>query len=156
MLLLAKTLILLIIAGYALLLLRTTQLQWTNNQSIFSGTVAPTTLPDGLYAGTVNGPQGSWLGKIFIAAEHRGINNFMDAGKTVQKYPFTLSIGEGVHDRKNVIQVDYDLPENPFWLRPCLDELVELSPGEYLGKLNIRIFPGYPFTLTYFRLHQRT
>ena len=86
-------------------------------------------------------------------ATHTGINEFTGKDmKTYEKYPFTFSIGPGSHDLKSVIQIDYNNSINPFWLRPVLDEIVETAPGEYLGKLQLRIVPGYPFTLTYFRL----
>ena len=142
---------------YVLLLFRTVTLEWTTNQSLFSAGADVATLPDGDYNGQVEGPQFSWLGKQFNASSLTGINRFTDSrGTIIHAYPFKMYTGEGVHDKREVISVDYDVPNNPFWLRPCLDELVETSPGHYLGKLHIRIFPGYPFTLLYFRLEKVT
>jgi hypothetical protein len=149
---LTKLLLLFLVIIFAVFFIRTWQLLWTDEQTQFSRGSA-STMPDGLYAGTVPGPKISWLGKKFNASARTGINIFSSGvGKTVEKYPFVLSAGHGVHDSIQVIKIDYNVAENPLWLRPILDEIVQTGPGEYLGKLQVRILPGYPFTLTYFRL----
>jgi len=134
---------------------RTWQLEHSNEQKVFAaGSVTNT--PDGLYKGSVHGYSGSWQGKKFDAAHSRGINMFAGSGDTkVEKYAFTTSLGKGARDTAlDVIKIEYDIPENPWWLRPILDEIVETSPGHYLGKLQVRIIPGYPFTLAFFELSQ--
>jgi hypothetical protein len=152
----SKAVLLLALIVLALLLARTSQLEWGSDQRVFAQGTADT-LPTGLYAGSVPGPEVSWLGKSFDSGNASGVNNFKAKdGTTVQKYPFTLSLGSGVHDRQKVVRIDYDLPANPWWLRPILDEIVLIAPHQYLGKLQFRIIPGYPFTLTYFRLSQNT
>ncbi|MDB5237074.1 MAG: uncharacterized protein JWL88_176 [Parcubacteria group bacterium] len=147
-----KIILVLIAIIFAGLLIRTQQLLWTSDQSQFSsGSIA--NIPDGLYAGTVVGPAVSWKGKKFDSASGTGINIFAEPnGADTQKYPFAFSVGRGLYDPIQVIRVDYDLPANPLWLRPVLDEVVEVAPDEYLGKLQLRIVPHYPFTITYFRL----
>jgi len=146
-----KIFLLLLVLIFSALLIRTSQLLWTDEQSQFTrGTV--TVLPDGLYTGTVAGPSFSWKGKWFDRSGHTGINIFAGANGDMEKYPFTESVGSGVHDDISVIRIDYNVSQNPWWLRPVLDEVVEVAPGAYLGKLQLRIIPGYPFTLTYFTL----
>jgi hypothetical protein len=140
-------------AVLALLLLRTIQISSMSDQALFSKGTVGTTLPNGLYAGTVEGPRVSWRGKKFDSATKTGINVFSSPqGSTTEKYPFTFSVGAGSHDPINVIKIDYNLRENPLWLRPILDEIVEIAPSEFLGKLQFRLIPDFPFTLTYFRL----
>lgn len=157
MLLLAlKIIALVLVTVLVLLLVRTNQLLWTQDQTSFTHALETDTLPNGTYAGTVTGPKVSWLGKKFNAATHSGINLFSTASGTfIEKYPFTLSIGPGVHDNRLVVQIEYNSLTNPLWLRPVLDEIVEVAPGEYLGKLQVRLIPGYPFTITYFRLSKK-
>jgi hypothetical protein len=137
----------------AVLLLRTIQISMMPDQVLFSKGVVPAVLPNGLYAGTVAGPRVSWLGKKFNSATKTGINIFSSGqGSTTEQYPFTFSVGKGSHDPISVIRIDYNLRANPLWLRPVLDEIVEIAPDEYLGKLQIRLIPGFPFAATYFRL----
>ena len=150
--------------------LRTRQLERSANQKVFAGGTVPNPLPNGLYNGTVPGHTVSWLGKKFFATgesasggdapEGTGINVFApldiklsNGVTTSEKYPFKTSVGKGAHDGTlDVIKIDYNIPGNPLWLKPILDEVVEVSPNKFLGKLQLRIIPGYPFTLTYFEL----
>lgn len=133
---------------------RTWQMEHSANQKSFTDGIVPNPLL-GLYAGSVPGHTVSWLGKKFLpaqagnAASGSGVNVFQDG----ERYPFTTSVGGGLRDTKiQVFKIDYDTPRNPFWLRLILDEIVQVSPGHYLGKLHVRIIPGYPFTLAYFEL----
>ncbi len=152
MFLILKLILLVLVSLNTILLIRTAQLAWTKDQTDFArGTV--TNLPNGLYAGSVEGTPVSWKGKKFDAVTHTGINLFSSStGTSTEKYPFVFSVGKGTHDPIQVIRIDYNLPANPFWLRPILDEIVEVAPGEYLGKLQLRMFPGYSNTLTFFHL----
>ncbi|MDB5195323.1 MAG: uncharacterized protein JWO84_507 [Parcubacteria group bacterium] len=137
-------------------MIRTSQVLWTHDEDRFlSGTAAH--LPDGLYAGSLAGPSGTWKGKRFDREAHRGVNIFATpSGLDAEKYPFTVSVGPGTHDSISVIRIDYNVAANPFWLRPVLDEIVEVAPGQYLGKLELRVLPGYPFTLLFFNLSATT
>lgn len=152
-----------IIVFFLIHILRTWQLEHSANQKLFTSGTIPNPLPNGLYKGTVPGHTFSWLGKKFFAAgesasggnasEGTGINLFKDGSATTEKYPFKTSLGLGLRDHSlNVLQIDYNIPANPFWLRPILDEIVEIAPGHYLGKLQVRFIPGFPFTLSYFEL----
>jgi hypothetical protein len=136
-----------------LLFLRTVQMATTPDQKEFLKGTLGTMLPDGLYTGSVSGSPVSWTGKKFDNTTMTGINLFVEKdGSTNQKYPFVFSTSEGAYDPIQVIRIDYNLPTNPFWLRPVLDEIVQVAPGKYLGKLQVRIIPYYPFTLTFFTL----
>ena len=160
---LLKIIVAIIVVLIVLGFLRTWQLERSANQKVFAGGTVPNPLPNGLYNGTVPGHTVSWLGKKFFAtgesasggdaSEGTGINVFQNGSGTSEKYPFKTYIGKGAHDGAlDVIKIDYNIAGNPLWLKPILDEIVEVSPNKFLGKLQLRIIPGYPFTLTYFEL----
>ncbi len=109
-------------------------------------------MPDGVYQGDI-GRATSWVGKKFDAQTSSGINVFNENGAKVEKYPFITSTNKGVVDKNlDVIKIDYNVPENPFWLRLIADEIVEIAPNEYSGKMFVKVIPGFPFALLYFRL----
>ena len=142
-------LLILAIVGVA----RTWQEEHRANQKLFSTGTVPAPLPDGFYTGTVPGHTFSWLGKKFNAADAVGINVFTDGEGQAERYPFKTSSAKGIRDRNlEVLAIDYDTSGNPFWLRPILDEIVQVAPNQYLGKLHIRLIPGYPVTVGYFEL----
>ena len=151
---LLKVLIGLVLAAMLLCVARTWQMEHSPRQALFEKGIIPNPLPDGMYQGSVPGHTFSWLGKKFNAADSTGINVFSDAmGGQTTKYPFKTSVGKGVHDANlDVLKIDYNIPDNPLWLRLVLDEVVQTGPDQYLGKLQFRIIPGYPFTLSYFEL----
>ncbi len=121
-------------------------------QQFLNGTV-PNPLPDGLYAGSVAGLTTSWKGKRFDAASSMGVNIFDAGNAAFERYPFQTSVGAGVRvGGEQVLRIDYNIPQNPPWLHPILDEVVEVAPRQLLGKLQLRIIPGYPFMLGFFEL----
>jgi hypothetical protein len=130
------------------------QTQHSAQAAIFRKGKVRSQLPDGLFSGTVAGQQIVWQGKKFDAKNKTGINVFDKLGKTVERYPFLLSTGTGLADPIDVIRIDYNIPENPIWLRMVLDEIVEVEPGHYLGKLHFKVLPGLSFALGYFELRQ--
>ena len=70
-------------------------------------------------------------------------------------YPFKTYFGPGLRDHGvETMKIDYQLPTVPFYARPILDEIVEVSPGKYLGKIHYRLIPGFPFTIGYFWLEK--
>lgn len=136
-------------------------LTWHTNSSETEKAFAAGTIPapalSGFYKGSVDLPvKVTWLGKKFDAATSTGINVFDSGlGSTTDKYSFRYGEIAALHEPGiKVIAIDYDLPQNPFWVRPIFDELVQVAPGKYLGKMNVRIIPGYPFTLGFFRLEK--
>ncbi len=142
----------LVVLALALGFFRTWQVENSDDAKLFASSSAPTVKLDGFYKGSVSSPvKITWAGKKFSAASSTGINIFDDgSGSTSEKYPFTLI--DGNHDGKKVLDINYDRPENPFWVRPILDELVQTEKGTYLGKLTLRVVPSYPFSLGFFRL----
>ncbi len=121
--------------------------QTSVRQAQFLGGKSFSRLPDGFWRGDTSLPKGSWLGKRFDRESGTGINVFRDG----ERIPFKMYESHGIWDPKlTVTRVDYNIPENPFWLRPALDEVVEIAPGKLLGKIHYRIFPGSSITLGYF------
>jgi hypothetical protein len=76
-----------------------------------------------------------WRGKSFTprtADEGEGINRVVsDAWKL---YRFETAIGPSRAGAFDALQLDYDLPENPFFIRAIKDEMRELRPGLWLGQ----------------------
>ena len=153
---LLKTLVAIVVVTVALGLGRTWQEENSRQQQDFLAGTLPSPAPDGVYMGSVPGHTFSWIGKKFDASHERGINVFNDGtGTTTERYPFMTAVGKGVRDTNlDVMKIDYDMPGNPFWLKFILDEIVQVAPGQYLGKMHVRIIPGYPFTLLFFHLRK--
>ena len=114
----------------------------------------PTALPNGFYRGSVGGRHGRWQGKSFSVATARGINIFATKeGGVRESQPFKFYVGKGIQQHSlDVIKIDYDLPENDLWIRPLLDEIVQIAPDMYLGKLYYRLNAHTYFALGYFEL----
>lgn len=143
----------LIIAGFIL----TQKNQRHVYQKEFLSGKMPEILPDGFFKGTApHGYYGSWRGKKIDAKTATGTNVFFTAGRGEEdKYHFKIYKDKGLEaSGLTALFMDYALPENPFWARPILDEMVEIAPGKYLGKIHLRLIPGFPFTLGYFRLEK--
>ncbi len=74
-----------------------------------------------------------WRGKSFhadSATEGEGINRVVLLG---DKYPFDTRVDPSAIDGDPCIFLDYDLPENPFFIRAIRDELRQVGPDLYLG-----------------------
>ena len=80
-----------------------------------------------------------WRGKTFDPADEQhgfGINRvFTDRLKL---FRFATSIGPSKAGPFDALQLDYDLPENPWFIRRIEDEIRELSPGLWLGQAYFR------------------
>lgn len=79
-----------------------------------------------------------WAGKSFLAAndaEGNGINRIQAAGVLGRQdlFPFETHVGASALDGDKAIVLDYDLSDNPAWIRRVHDEVREVSPGVYLG-----------------------
>src|SRR5260221_286785 len=128
-------------------------LQSPLEEKFVAGTM-PYPLPSGFYEGSVANYSGTWRGKTFDQQKATGINVFANAKddtQVVQQYPFKTYMGEGLQDPQPVLKIDYNIPENPIWLRLIVDEIVETEPGHYLGKMLVNLIPGHPLTLTWFQ-----
>jgi hypothetical protein len=100
-----------------------------------------------------------WKGKRFAPATEWGVNQFdrsvlgamriiwpghrpeRVAGGLVEAFPFRTRTEPGTVDPDvTVLAIDYDDEANPaFLVRRILDELVEVAPGTYLGKVLFRV-----------------
>ncbi len=132
-------LIILLLVGLAFSWWRTNKTQHSPNQAKFLKGTVPSPALDGFYAGTVTGYTGPWRGKKFFATDQKGINLFEESEKQVERYPFKTRVEQGLRDDLSVLKIDYNVPGNPLWVRPVLDELVQIGPNEYLGKLHYRL-----------------
>jgi hypothetical protein len=52
-----------------------------------------------------------------------------------------------------VLRIDYDVDGNPAWLRPVLDEVVEVEPRVLLGRMHVR-WGSRRWALGYFALER--
>ena len=102
---------------------------------------------NGFYKGST-GYKSNWLGKTFFASKNSGINNFKENGKVVTKYPFKTYI------KKEKLMLDYNLKENPWWLRKIIDEVVETKPNKFKGVMKIKIISGTLLPIAKFRLER--
>jgi hypothetical protein len=99
-------------------LARTWQVQRSSKQQQFLGGRVPPEMPNGFYEGSADFYTGSWKGKIFDAAQGRGINVLESNGRRHERFSFRIYVGAGLKDPQiEVLKIDYDLPENPRWLR---------------------------------------
>ena len=131
-------------------LYKTWQTQNSPNQKLFLSGKISNPKPDGPYKGSVNFKT-SWQGKKFDASSSSGIN--LIDGK--ESYPFKTYTGKGLQDKNlDVFKIDYNIVQNPFWLRFILDEIVEVSPDKFLGKVHLKLIPALPFSVGYFRLEK--
>lgn len=125
---------------------------------VFSAGKTPLPAPDGSLAGNhFKGLGENWQGKQFYASKNSGINNFKsktNPAATEQRYPFKTAIKQGLRNKnQKVLQLNYDVSGNPFWLRPIKDELVEIGPGRYQGKIHVKI-AFIVMTVGYFELNK--
>jgi hypothetical protein len=99
-----------------------------------------------------------WQGKSFDRAASVGINRFTPSAlmplrivfprytperitaQRIEAFPFRNRIEPGALDPAvDVLKIDYDFEANPnFLIRRILDELVQVDPGVYLGKVLFR------------------
>lgn len=113
-----------------------------------------------------------WLGKHFDRQQQFGFNVFTPLGAKIlmfaspfyrkfsvneesntRAYYFKTWVGKGKKDQQlDVFKLDYDTPENPLFIRVILDEVVEIAPQQYLGKIHVKLLPGFFVTIGYFGL----
>ena len=144
-------------------------------QAEFVSGVVPQAGPDGFYSGSaylLGGGPVPWLGKSFDASGRLGFNIFTPKGGSllrvlmplyklfrvngegnIDAFFFKTRTGHALKDASlDVIKLDYDSAENPFIIRIILDEIVETGPGQYLGKVHLKVFPGFYSTIGFFGL----
>lgn len=129
----------------------------TSEHAEFRNGTTPLEMPDGTLRG-VPPPfyRGSWWGKRIVGAEARGINIFEWNGKQTEKYPFRMFVARGIRDKDlDVLCFDYNAPENPWYMRFARDEVREIAPGKYLGKIYLNLIPGLPVLIGYFGMNKQ-
>lgn len=125
------------------------QTSHTTEYGEFAKSTLPSPAPEGQYSGKATVSSGSWQGKRFDSSESTGINRFTEG----DRYAFTTSIAKSLTDAtQQVLRIDYNQPDNPWWLRLVTDEVVQTGPNQLLGKIQINVIPTLPFTVGYFRL----
>ena len=150
---LAVAVVIVLLAGFAVLVWRDFKSKRSPNQALFTRGTIPQQMPDGDYKGSVNGYSGSWIGKTFDARHATGKNRMKSPQGVELRYPFKTEVGRGVADPIQVVKIDYDIPENPLWLRRILDEIVQVGPDHFLGKVHLRWGPVH-LTVGYFELRK--
>ena len=96
-----------------------------------------------------------WRGKSFFprsAAGGEGINRVVS--DRLRLFRFETFVGPSRAGDFDAVQLDYDLDENPFFIRAIKDEIRQLRPGLFLGQAYVQI--GEKATLgLYFALATR-
>lgn len=93
-----------------------------------------------------------WRGKSFqpLGADHgEGVNRVVS--DRLRLYRFRTAIGPSRAGAFDALQLDYDLPSNPFFIRAIKDEIRELRPGLWLGQAYAQI-GATPRLVLYFGL----
>jgi hypothetical protein len=95
-----------------------------------------------------------WRGKSFTArsaTEGEGINRVFSDRKPARWFRFATRIEPSRAGAFDAFQLDYDNPDNPFFIRAIKDELREVAPGLYLGQAYV-VIAGRPRLALYFGL----
>ncbi|MCI0486480.1 MAG: hypothetical protein L0229_07750 [Blastocatellia bacterium] len=144
-------------------------------QAMFVRGHVPDPAPEGFHKGLPHvlfDKKTPWLGKSFDRDTQTGFNIFTPTGASILKvatpfysrfrlnpegntdaYHFKTYTGKGKKDAEtDVIKLDYDSAENPWLIRIILDEIVETAPRAYLGKIHVKLLPGFYVTIGYFGL----
>lgn len=69
-------------------------------------------------------------------------------------FRFTTSIGRSKAGAFDALHLDYDHPENPFFIRAIQDEIREVAPGLWLGQAWL-VVKGTPHLALWFALQDR-
>lgn len=83
-----------------------------------------------------------WRGKIFhlpLNGNPNGFNRLGIGSFEYLRYRFNATVGKSAFGERDVILLDHDLPENPYWVRLFHDELVEMRKGLYLASSHVKI-----------------
>lgn len=97
-----------------------------------------------------------WRGKSFRstdAAHGEGINRIVS--DRFRLFRFTTSIGPSRAGDFDAVQLDYDHPGNPFFIRVIKDEVRAIEPGLFLGTAWVVAGRGEPLLGLYFGLTTR-
>jgi hypothetical protein len=96
-----------------------------------------------------------WRGKSFVSRTNGergdGINRVFGDAAPLRWFRFETFIGPSRADGGQAFQLDYDNPDNPFFIRAIKDEVRAVGPGLYLGQAYVVWF-GKPRLVLYFAL----
>ncbi len=93
-----------------------------------------------------------WQGKTFrTLGEGRGEGLNRVLGNRFSWFRFATSVGKSRAGDFDAVHLDYDKPENPYFIRIIKDEVREVAPGLWLGLAYVRLFGSYRLWL-YFGL----
>lgn len=101
-----------------------------------------------------------WAGKSFEASTDRtgtGINRVRVKGVLGNQklFPFETRFGDSALDGRETLVLDYDLGDNPPFIRKVHDEIREVAPGLFLGPAMWKTKKG-PETVLWFALDTAT
>lgn len=77
-----------------------------------------------------------WDGKSFThlsGSEGRGINRVKLLVANMDWFPFATRVQPSAIDQKPCVYLDYEQPENPWFIGKIHDEIREVSPGVWMG-----------------------
>ncbi len=81
-----------------------------------------------------------WRGKSFSPqGEDRGEGMNRVVRDRFKLYRFETFVDRSRAGDFDCVQLDYDLPENPFFIRPIKDEIREIAPKLYLGQAYLQL-----------------
>ena len=146
---LLKIFLLIVVLALAYGFYRTWKTGSSEDYDRFQQGMVPEAMPEGLWKGAALGlGEVSWKGKKF-STSGTGINLIGEE----EKFPFLFSRAASITDSsKEVIRLDYNQRENPFWLRFIVDEMVSTGENQFLGIVYINVIPRLPFRMGYFTL----
>ncbi|PND54230.1 hypothetical protein CRM90_29070 [Mycobacterium sp. ENV421] len=99
----------------------------------------------------VNSPLSPWKGK-YVDKRQGGNMLFNRQGKYQLGF-YDVRRGQAFDDGRPVIELDYDVPQNPPTLWPIRGELRTLGDQYYLARMLYRTAGGF-FTVLYFTLEK--
>jgi hypothetical protein len=79
-------------------------------------------------------PSFPWRGKSFTPDDYRGEGINRVFSDRFRLFRFETFIGKSRAGDFDALQLDYDLPKNPWFIRAIKDEIRELEPGLWLGQ----------------------
>lgn len=96
-----------------------------------------------------------WKGKTFAPRDDKGGEgwNRVFTDKNLW-FRFTTSIGKSKAGDFDALHLDYDHPENPFFIRVIQDEVRTVAPGLWLGQAYL-VAGKKPWLALYFALGRR-
>ncbi|MEN9429183.1 MAG: hypothetical protein RJA86_42 [Pseudomonadota bacterium] len=83
-----------------------------------------------------------WRGKVFHSdgwGQASGINRLGVGSFEFRRYQFNARKQRSAFSDRDIVLLDHNRPDNPWWVRAYHDELVEMRSGLYLTCSHLRI-----------------